>query len=344
MTPIPYSLCPWLINSNSDNPQFNIDYDSMTAFYENILENYTHTIVDHGITHLTELSSYSTVIFAKESILYSYFNLLVNAEIYRRYLGTGGNLILSGSRNLAPVPSYNGLLEFDSLDFQSIYLNLAGVEYPNVIQNTEFTGATSINPDFDDFLLDSMRIGRIVLPPNLPDGRLSGIGALIPNDSSEVFYTYMAVNPDTSRYHDRPVAVIHQTDTYNTAVLEFPLYYVEEPISYQILHQILNAFGEIPTVADHNLPPLPNSTRLLRSYPNPFNNTTRLKYNLARPGMVTVTIYNILGQVVARPLKEYQNPGVKNITWNAADRSSGIYFAKLETEDYSGSIKLLLLK
>ncbi|UCE67342.1 MAG: T9SS type A sorting domain-containing protein [Candidatus Zixiibacteriota bacterium] len=333
-----------LINSNSDNPQYNLDYDSMVVFYENILENYTHTIINHGITHLNELAPYSTVIFAKECILYSYFYLLSNEDIYIRYLEAGGNLILAGSRHLAPTPSYRGLLEFDSLDFRYKYLNLAGAEYPDIIYNTEFTGANSAAPDFDDFMLDSLRTGRIVFPPDLPDGRLNGIGALIPNDSSEVIYTYVAVNPDTSNYHGRPIAMVHQTDTYNTAALEFPSYYVEEPISYQILHQILNDFGEIPTGIDDSQILLPGSTQLMWNYPNPFNNATALKYNLSQAGNVSITIYNILGQEVARLLNDYQNPGAKTITWNAASLSSGIYFARMKTEDYSGSIKLLLLK
>ncbi|UCC79821.1 MAG: T9SS type A sorting domain-containing protein [Candidatus Zixiibacteriota bacterium] len=333
-----------LINSNSDNPHFNLDYDSMAAFYENILENYNHTIIDHWITHLTELAPYSTTIFARECLLYNYFNPSAYEDVYERYLEAGGNIILAGSRHLAPVIGYQGLLEFDSLDFQYKYLNLAGIEYPNLINNTEFIGANSATPNFDDFILDSIRTGRIVFPPDLPDGRLNGIGALLPNDSSEIIYNYVAVNPDTSNYHGRPIGIIHQTDTYNAAVLEFPLYYVEEPISYQILHRILNDFGEVPTDVDDTQVPLPRSTQLLQNYPNPFNNATTLKYNLARPGMVTITIYNILGQVVAKPVDEPQQAGARTITWNAANRASGIYFARMKTEDYSGSIKLLILK
>ena len=89
---------------------------------------------------------------------------------------------------------------------------------------------------------------------------------------------------------------------------------------------------------------LPKSTQLLLNYPNPFNNATTLRYNLTNAGMISITIYNILGQEVARPVNEYQQAGVKTITWNADSLPSGIYFARMKTEDYSGIIKLLLLK
>jgi hypothetical protein len=215
----------------------------------------------------------------------------------------------------------------------------------HVYENTEFTGGSSISPSFNNFTLDSSRTGRIIYPTGLPEGRLNGIGALIPNDTTEVIYNYVAVDPDTSNYHGQPIGIVHQTDTYNTAVLEFPLYYVEEPVSYQILHQILNDFGEVPISGiDDYQDLLPKSTQLLQNYPNPFNNITTLKYNLSVSGIVSIAIYSILGQQVAELVNEYQQAGVKSVNWRADNLPSGIYFARMKTEDYSGSIKLLLLK
>jgi hypothetical protein len=110
----------------------------------------------------------------------------------------------------------------------------------------------------------------------MPYGRYPGICVLTPLDSSEVIYNYVSADPDTSLLHGRPIGIVHQTDTYNTAVLEFPLYYVEEPISYQILHQILNDFGELPVGIDDNRVLLPESNQLLQNYPRitPIPSTT----------------------------------------------------------------------
>jgi hypothetical protein len=332
------------IGCTSSNPQVNPDFDSMMVFYENILSNYQHQVIYHTPQILPEIAGYSTVIYAKE--MASGFQRFYNSRnMLESYLSLGGNIILAGTRQLTPHPGVEGIYPFASNEIQNQYFNLEGVEFPDAYENMEFTGGSSISPSFADFTLDSSRTGRIIYPAGLPEGRLNGIGALIPNDTSEVIYTYIATNPDTSNYHGRPIGIVHQTDTYNTAVLEFPLYYVEEPISYQILHQILNDFGEVPISGiDDYQELLPKSTQLLQNYPNPFNNITTLKYNLRRPGNVSIAIYNILGQQVAEPINKYQQPGVKTVAWHTDNLPSGIYFARMKTEDYSGSIKLLLLK
>lgn len=333
-----------LISCTSANPQINPDFDSMTVFYENILANYQHQVIYHTPQLLPEVANYSTLIYAKE-LASGYQRFYNSADMLETYLQLGGNIILAGTRQLTPHSGVEGVYYFNSDEIQNQFFNLDGAEFPSAYANMEFTGGSSISPSFYDFVLDSSRTGRIIYPAGLPPGRLNGIGVLIPNDSSEVIYNYVAVNPDTSNYHGRPIGLIHQTNNYNTAVLEFPLYYVEEPISHYTLHYILNDFGEIPNTGtddDQNL--LPRSTRLLQNYPNPFNNTTTLKYNLSQAGNVSIAIYNILGQKVAEPLNGYLQAGVQSVTWNANRLPSGIYFVRMKTEDYSGSIKLLLLK
>jgi len=333
-----------LISCTSANPQINPDFDSMMVFYENILANYQHQVIYHTPQLLPEIANYSTLIYAKE-MASGYQRFYNSSEMLEIYLELGGNIILAGTRQLTPHAGVEGVYSFDPDEIQNQFFNLDGAEFPNAYDNMEFVGGGSLSPSFYDFGLDSSRTGRIIYPAGLPPGRLNGIGVLIPNDSSEIIYNYVAVNPDTSNYHDRPVGIIHQTDNYNTAVLEFPLYYVEEPISHYILHYILNDFGEVPMSGiDENQDLLPRSTQLLQNYPNPFNNTTTLKYNLSQAGVVSLTIYNILGQEVARPVNEFQQTGAKSVTWKVDHLPSGIYFARMITKDYSGSIKLLLLK
>jgi len=335
-----------LVNSNLSNLQINPDYDSMVVFYEDILQNYEHAVIDSAPQNLTDLAPYSTLVFCKE-MFYGpvYFNTSTYGDLYTRYLDAGGNIIVAGQRQLVYPNTLIGELQFNENELRNQSFNLNGLEHPHYFDNTEFSGGSSASAPFSDFVLDTTRVSRIAFPSGgVPDGRLNGIGALDPNDNNEVIYNYIATNPDTSNYHGRPIGIVHQTDTYNTAVLEFPLYYVEEPISYQILHQILSDFGEIPVGIDDNQVLLPKSTQLLQNYPNPFNNSTTLKYDLTNAGEVSITIYNILGQKVAEPVNEYQQPGAKTVTWRADDLPSGIYFARMKTENYSGNIKLMLLK
>jgi hypothetical protein len=89
---------------------------------------------------------------------------------------------------------------------------------------------------------------------------------------------------------------------------------------------------------------LPTSYDIKQNYPNPFNPSTSLKYALPKEAHVMINIYDILGRRVTTLVDENQQAGYYDITWNASDKTSGIYFARLETEEFSESIKMILLK
>ena len=330
-----------LINSNRDfeNP----DYDSMIVFYENILQDFQYLMIFEEPEILPQLASFSTIIFAQEHLLgHRYFDPTDNSGLISDYLDAGGNVILAGTRQIVPIPSFNGAIIYDSLQFPNQYLNLIGIVFPDMY-NTEFTGGESASPLFDDFNVDTVRANRIVFPSDDNDGRLFGIGTLIPNDYDEVIYDYISVDPDTSELHGNPIGIMHSTETYNTATLEFPLYYVEESVSYDILHTILEEFGEVRVNIDDDVP-LPEETSLLQNYPNPFNAQTVFTYRLAEPGYIEVCVYNILGQKVATIAEGEKPAGEYSVTWDAARLPSGIYFARLKSGQDAHTVKLLLLK
>jgi len=89
---------------------------------------------------------------------------------------------------------------------------------------------------------------------------------------------------------------------------------------------------------------LPASFGIEQNYPNPFNPSTSLKYALPKESHVKINIYDILGRKVTTLADEKQPAGYYDITWNAFDKTSGIYFARLETEEFAKSIKMILLK
>ena len=75
---------------------------------------------------------------------------------------------------------------------------------------------------------------------------------------------------------------------------------------------------------------IPDEFSLEQNYPNPFNPITRIKYTLIRSGDVSLTIYNLLGKEVIRLVDGYQPAGEYNISWDAANLASGIYFYRLQ--------------
>ena len=89
---------------------------------------------------------------------------------------------------------------------------------------------------------------------------------------------------------------------------------------------------------------LPVKVRLCQNYPNPFNAATTIKYDIDKPQHIRLEIYNVLGQKICTLVDEYKAAGEYKINWHANDYSSGVYFAIMQSEEISESIKLIMLK
>ncbi|MCB0283636.1 MAG: T9SS type A sorting domain-containing protein, partial [Calditrichaeota bacterium] len=86
------------------------------------------------------------------------------------------------------------------------------------------------------------------------------------------------------------------------------------------------------------------SYELMQNYPNPFNPITKINYSLAKTSDVKLVIYNVIGQEVCRLVNKKQNPGNYSVGFNAAQFSSGVYFYKIEADEFVQSRKMLLIK
>jgi sugar lactone lactonase YvrE len=83
---------------------------------------------------------------------------------------------------------------------------------------------------------------------------------------------------------------------------------------------------------------------LIQNYPNPFNPSTKIGYILKDRTNVKVVVMNSLGEEVAVLVNEIQEQGIHEVNFNAASLSSGIYFYSLQTQQYSETKKMLLMK
>ncbi|MGA7159690.1 MAG: T9SS type A sorting domain-containing protein [Bacteroidota bacterium] len=88
----------------------------------------------------------------------------------------------------------------------------------------------------------------------------------------------------------------------------------------------------------------PKTFELSQNFPNPFNPTTIINYQLPMNSLVTLKIYDILGREVAILTNGRQNAGYYSATFDGSNLPSGVYFYKLEAGTYSKTKKLLLLK
>ncbi|MBT4295329.1 MAG: T9SS type A sorting domain-containing protein, partial [Candidatus Marinimicrobia bacterium] len=93
----------------------------------------------------------------------------------------------------------------------------------------------------------------------------------------------------------------------------------------------------------------PEEYSIHQNYPNPFNPTTTIQYTLPEESSVKLTVYDIRGQEVTTLEQTDKPPGNYEVQWNGSDDSgiqvnTGVYFARLETGDYSQAIKMVFLK
>jgi len=92
----------------------------------------------------------------------------------------------------------------------------------------------------------------------------------------------------------------------------------------------------------------PSTNSLDQNYPNPFNPTTRIYYSVANSGNVEIGVYNVLGQLVRRLVRESKNPGEYSVEFNAAGLASGMYIYRLTllgaTSSFTKSKMMILLK
>jgi flagellar hook assembly protein FlgD len=89
---------------------------------------------------------------------------------------------------------------------------------------------------------------------------------------------------------------------------------------------------------------LPVEFSLSQNYPNPFNATTTINYTLPLAGDVRLQVYDIMGRVVATLENGIVPAGYYKGTWNAQGMPSGLYFVRLSTDQFSETMKMMLLK
>lgn len=83
---------------------------------------------------------------------------------------------------------------------------------------------------------------------------------------------------------------------------------------------------------------------LLQNYPNPFNPNTVISYNIPEHSLVTLNIYNLLGEKIKTLVKQEQAPGKYQINFDGNNLPSGIYFYQLKTDKFQQTKKMLLLR
>ncbi|MEE9271434.1 MAG: S8 family serine peptidase [Candidatus Krumholzibacteria bacterium] len=117
-------------------------------------------------------------------------------------------------------------------------------------------------------------------------------------------------------------------------------------VGWGIIDAHAATFSTLTGIKDGTPPP---ELVLYPAFPNPFNPTTTLRYELPHTAHVVLSIYNVFGQQITTLVNETQSSGLKSIIWNGTNRrghkvSSGLYIYRLQAGELRESRKMMLLK
>jgi hypothetical protein len=89
---------------------------------------------------------------------------------------------------------------------------------------------------------------------------------------------------------------------------------------------------------------IPSSFILKQNYPNPFNPSTTVEFSLPKRTFVSLKIFDALGREVSTLLSEELSVGTYSRRWNAEGLGSGVYFCRLQADQFRETRRLLLLR
>lgn len=239
---------------------------------------------------------------------------------------------------------------FPADDWHSKYLGISQVtqqdiNYPDPGEKAPFPidplAGDVISGKLADFIGDSLQLYYD------PFGFCCWIDALIETPDAVVCFTDSA--------QGRTVGIHKETATSKSVFLTFDQFDLNlntgrfDPwfplIPYNVLDAALDWFNISITDIDEKIQPAtPIDFNLAQNYPNPFNSETVIKFKIAKPAKVNLSIYNVMGQKVTELINDFLQPDIYHLNWNAEGLVSGVYFYQLETGEFTKIKKMVLVR
>ena len=88
----------------------------------------------------------------------------------------------------------------------------------------------------------------------------------------------------------------------------------------------------------------PDGFKLSQNYPNPFNPSTNIRFDIGKPGMISLKVHDVTGKLVDILIDEFKNAGSYTLSFNGRNLPSGVYFYTLTSTDFSETKKMIMMK
>lgn len=250
-------------------------------------------------------------------------------NINKIYIGTSNGRILvttNNGANWAVLTGFPYVSDFavDNSNDNICYASLGGTTAGNHVLRTTDGGASWQNITAN---LPNIAANSILLRTAAPRMIILGtdIGAFQSADDGATWVSFNSGMPAVEIYDMKykPTAGIILAATHGRGCWTFDL-------------------GSVLGVDPYSV--IPNEFQLSQNYPNPFNPETKIKFGLPKSGNVKLTIFDALGKNITELVNSKLNAGTYEVSWNASNHSSGVYFYKIESNGFSQIKKMILVK
>jgi hypothetical protein len=101
---------------------------------------------------------------------------------------------------------------------------------------------------------------------------------------------------------------------------------------------------DLITSIEYNNLSVVENYELSQNYPNPFNPSTVISFAIPASGLVTLKVFNLLGEEVAKLVNGIKKAGNYKVSFNASNLASGVYIYKIQAGKFSAAKKMMLIK
>lgn len=328
-------------------------FDRLTNTSHNYIRKYANHLktLDLGFSYVLNecvydgnisLKDFQTVIWilGDESSADDTFNS-VEQDSIKSFLRNGGNLFISGSEIGWDLEGKSNHPTQKDKDFYHNFLKAKYVDdAPNGTKDTYYTleginekifkGLSGIT--FDDGTHGTFNISwpDIINPINGSVGcmKFTGVSA----NAGFAAVSYDGLFPEG----DNPGKLVHLT-------IPFEAIYPSSK-RQDVMDKVMDYFQGNFTALDQSENKIINEFKLYDNYPNPFNPTTTISFNIPKASPVKLEIYDINGNLVETLIDADMNAGHYSKIWNAQVKSSGVYFYILNAGSFTSSKKCILMK
>jgi len=114
--------------------------------------------------------------------------------------------------------------------------------------------------------------------------------------------------------------------------------------SYRLKQYDNNGAFKVLNTIEVNYNNIPSAFGLSQNYPNPFNPSTRISFQVAEKSNVNISVYDLLGDKITTLVNETKQPGQYDVTFDASRLASGVYFYKMQTDNFVVTKKMTVVK